>query len=168
MYHGMLPTPDRGFVARLTEFDPQLVCAFSRRHSRFVIFHPKAYGSPDEVLMVGGRNGHFRQPDNRELRILFGGDLHRVSPAKRQLRAEDYMRAYREDEDKKAASEIRDVTKDDKIQLMRAYTEAFNMGKNNATFRRIEHKPRGYKVVDKRKFGLADNNPPMDITDQAA
>ena len=153
MYIGITPAPDRSFVAKLKEFDPKLQCVFSRRHGKFVIQMPQAIGPPAEVWMSVADDGHsFRQPDTRDLKALFGGDLHRESPEARERRSLAREAAYEEKQTKDIASDIDGATRDDKRQLANMYNKEFNMSKVS-TFRRIETKAKGYKVIDKRRLG---------------
>ena len=137
--------PDPTFIKRLKELDQRLGCKFRRDLNRFAITFDRAVGPPNEVLIVKGEQGEFRQPDQRELKVLCDGDLHRTDIKTRLDKADNYMRDYREKEDAHVADEIRCRTKDDKLQLVNAYRKSFNTsGKPLPAFRKIN-------VVSKRK-----------------
>jgi len=145
MYEGLTPSPDSTFVRKLREFDPKLEVRFSRRHGRFIITQPRVTKPerPAEVWMINEEDGGFRQPDSRDLKILFGGDLHRVSVEERIKKGEAYMSGYDEKQKKDVKDEIRNRTKDGKIQLKQMYYKMGNLGKAPAPFRKIVKKPKG-------------------------
>jgi len=137
--------PDPAFTKRLKELDPRLGCKFRRDLRRFAVTFDRVVGPPNEVLIVKGERGEFRHPDQRELKVLCDGDLHRTDMKTHLDKAENYMRDYREKEDAHVADEIRNRTKDDKLQLVNAYRKSFNTsGKPLPAFRKIN-------VVSKRK-----------------
>ncbi|MEE9365990.1 MAG: hypothetical protein V3W44_04805, partial [Dehalococcoidales bacterium] len=155
MYHGLTPTPDPGFARKLREFDPKLRLEFSREHEKFIITQPTRLRSGRVPLILIGKyaDGTYRQPDDRDLEILHGADMHRSGQeVKDRIRiGEEYMLQSQEDQFVKARAEIRDRAKDDKTYLMQQYNQAFNNSKANAAYRRvIPEAKKGFTVVDKR------------------
>lgn len=143
MYQGVPPNADSTFKKKLKEFDPKLTCVFDRRLERFVIKKEMAVGPPRGVLVVAG-NENFRQPCELDIAMLWYADLWRHGGVNERIRkGEEHMQEYREKEDANVSSELRDVTKDDKLQLRRTLRQAVNDGKANSDFRRIIPKPKG-------------------------
>ena len=142
-------TADRVFVKDLKRLDRNLGCKF--KDGRFVITYDRAQGPKAEVFEVVNDAGGFRQPNKCDLDFLCEGDLHQVGVKERMQRTVSYMENYRAKQDKKVTDDLKGCTVDDKIQLSNAINKAYNTSKSNSTFRRIEHKPKGYKVEDKRK-----------------
>lgn len=137
-------SPDRSFVRKLQSLDPNLGCKFETSHSHFVITYRRPVGEPVPVMLIEAQGGGFRHPDDRDIRKLQEGDLHRVSLKDRLRVVAKHMEDEREKSRRKARSEIRDMTKDGKIQLSRTLAKAANSGgKHNSEFRRINLRPRG-------------------------
>lgn len=134
---------DRSFVADLKRLDKRLNCQFDNRMERFVVTYDRAVGNPVPVYIVQSESGGFKKPDQRDILVLHEGDLQREGPRDRIRRIARYMEEYREDQRRKASEAIHDRTKDDKIQLSNAFGRLAGAGKGNATFRRIESKPKG-------------------------
>lgn len=145
-------TPDRAFMFKLKALDPRLGCVYRHDIERFVITWERPAGPPDEVWLVESETKGFRQPDDRDIGALCEGDLHRTDIKDRIDKVTHYMRRYRELEARRVSSNLRDATKDGKIQLMRAFNRAFNTGKANSAFRRVTPKPRGevFSINDRR------------------
>lgn len=135
--------PDRYFMQQLKSLDKRLGCRYRVDIKCFVITWDMPIGPPAELLVVRTRSGHFRQPDQRELMALCEGDLHRTDLAHRLQQTETYMRNYREVQEKNAREDLRNKTKDDKLQLMNAYRRAFNEGHKKSAHRRMDYKPKG-------------------------
>jgi len=153
MYTGVPPVPDHAFVRRLREFDPELYVEFDRAMERFVIRQrAKALQRPLDVIVVQSDDGDFRQPDSRELKALFGSDIRRISLEERQRRSADYMRDYKDRQERNAADDLMHATRLDKIQLVKTYQRAANEGKGTSvgTFRPVRPRPHG-KVFGKEK-----------------
>ena len=138
-------SPDRTFVKRLKQLDPRLGCKFRTDLRKFAITFDRVVGPPAEVLIVNN-NGGFRQPDERELKVLNDGDLQKTDIRTRLDRADNYMRDYRKKQEKEISDRIDLATKDDRIQLKNAYRKSFNTGGKPSEFRRIIHKPKGKKA----------------------
>jgi len=143
-----LTQPDRVFVQRLKELDPKLGCKFVPEHEHFVITYARPIGEPVNVLLIKNDDGSFRQPDDRDIRALQAADTHRV-PMKERLKAvAKYMEDDRAERKRKRKQEIRDITKDNKLQFARRAAKidsAFGAG-NYSPFRPIEPKPRGITI----------------------
>jgi hypothetical protein len=135
---------DRGFVKKLKTLDPNLGVKYEQGHEHFVITYRRAIGEPVPVMLIEDSAGGFRHPDDRDIVKLKEGDLQRV-PLKEKLRqVARYMEDDREKVRKRGKDDIRNMTKDNKIQLMRAVANAHGgSGKNNSAFDRITPRPRG-------------------------
>lgn len=145
--------PDPVFMRDLKAIDSRLDCTWREDINLFVIIQHRAVGPPWEIFTVEREDGGMRQPDQRELFALHMADVFRIPLEDRLKHGEDYMRDYAEKQDAYNADEIRAQTKEDRRQLMPAVAREFNMGgKNNSTFRRIEHKPKGFTIKDLRKM----------------
>jgi hypothetical protein len=140
--------PDRYFMKQLKELDNRLGCRFREDLDRFVITYEKIYGPPDEIMVVS--KPHFRQPDKRELMFLCEGDLHRTDMRERLEISAAYFAKSKEDEQKMQADEIRNMTKDDKIQLANVYRETFNTGGKPSAIRRITPPVKGKTIEELR------------------
>jgi len=136
-------TPDRAFMNKLKQLDKRLDCIYRLDIERFVITWHMPAGPPSELFVVRAEDGGFRHPDMRELHMLSEGDLHRTGIRSRLEKTEKYMREYREQQEKFEADEIRNQTRDDKIQLSQAYRTAFNIGTKRSAHRRIIPKTKG-------------------------
>jgi len=136
--------PDTSFLRKLKRLDPNLGCKYEPGHEHFVITYRRAVGQPVPVMLIEDGGGGFRWPDDRDIRKLEESDTHRV-PVKDRLRMlSKYFEEDREHRRRKAKENIRDMTKDNRIQLTRAFAKAANQGgKHNSQFRRIILTPKG-------------------------
>lgn len=133
-----MPRADSSFMRRLKNLDPKLGCEFDRDTERFFITYARAVGPPVPVLVVKNAvNGGFRHPDNREIIALQKGDLTKKSLDSRLAETAKYMEDVRTKTCKDRRTNIRDYTKDDKLQLMRAINPS---SKANRPFRQITPK----------------------------
>ena len=156
-YEGIPPVPDRGFIRKLKEISPKLSCEFDRYYGRFVITcEAEISGKYDLFLVNGDDGGGFRYPDDRDILTVQMADRYVKSRRQRMREAAEYMDNHREKEAKREKDELRNATKDDRIQLMRSYTKGYNLGKWESTFRKINAIPKGhviqrdgYKVIDR-------------------
>jgi len=136
--------PDRAFMADLKRLDRRLDCVYRLDIERFVITWEMPVGPPAELLCVqAGNGGGFRHPDRRELIMLSEGDLYRTDLKERLDKTEKYMTSYREKQELYEADEIRNQTKDDKLQLSQTYRSVFNIGTKKSAHRRIMPKTKG-------------------------
>lgn len=135
--------PDRVFMKRLKKLDKRLGCYYEMNHGHFVITYKRATGDPVPLFIVKTDKGGFRHPDQRDLDKLMECDIRRESPREKMLRVSKYMDDYRAKKRKQARDLFRELTRDDRRQLMPAFARLGNEGKFNSTFRRIVPKPRG-------------------------
>lgn len=147
-YYSSEPAPDRAFMKELKRLDKRLGCKYRRDIKRFVITWERSWGPVGECLVVKDETGGFRQPDRRDLLILCEGDLHRTDLRDRIVRADAYMQEWREKEEKREHDEIRNQTKDDKLQLAKAYRQAFNRGVKGDPFRKVIPKKRDAVTIN--------------------
>ena len=138
--------PDSSFMRQLRLIDKRLGCKFNGEH--FVVtFKTEKYGVVN-IWKVNDEKGGFRQPDRRELEIIQESNLERLGPKERFNLVLAHMEGTKERRDRLIKQEMRDRTKDGKIQLMRAFANlAGGAGKNNATFRRIDVKPKSRGLI---------------------
>lgn len=136
--------PETSFLKKLKRLDQNLGCRYEPGHEHFVITYRRAVGAPVPVLLIEGPGGGFRFPDERDIVKLKEGDLARV-PLKDRLReVAKHMEDEREKSRSRARENIRNMTKDDRRQLVSAFARAANSGgKHNSAFRRINPTPRG-------------------------
>lgn len=160
MYEGITPSVPERFRRDLKQLDSGLDCEFSREHGRFVITQTgKISGKVPVIVVLGDDGGGYRYPDQRDIRVLQEADLHRKGQEVRDRiqKGEDYMARTKEKQDKFNKDEIRTRTREDRIQLSNTYVKTFNLGKGSSQFRRIEHKPKGFVVRDKRLIKATDS-----------
>ena len=138
-------------MQKLKQLDKRLDCIYRLDLERFVITWQMPAGPPSELFVVRDETGGFRHPDMRELYMLSEGDLHRSDLKDRIERTEKYMSEYRERQEAMEADEIKNQTKDDRIQLSQAYRSAFNVGTKKSAHRRIMPKTKGkiYNELDR-------------------
>lgn len=140
-----MPEVDRSFMRDLKNLDSRLGCKFNGE--KFVVTYARAYGEPVNLLCVEGDKGDFRQPDKRDLAVLWKGDKSRGDKPEVRLKKAAYVsELMRRERARKMTCEIRDMTKDGKNQLRKTFEQATNQSKANSTFRRVAHKP-GKNVV---------------------
>jgi len=155
MYQGITPSVPRDFVKKLKQIDPGLDCKFDRNYESFVITQKgKLSGEVVVGVIRGDDGGGYRYPDDRDIKFLHESDLHRPGQeVKDRIRkGEEYIQRYREKEKEDQRSDIKHQTKLDAEQLKRAYARTFNLGKYNSAYRRVEVKPKGLVITDKRRL----------------
>lgn len=141
MYQGVTPVPDSTFVKDLKQFDSRLDVTFDRVAERFIIRRDRGWGKPWGVLLVETEDGRFRQPDQRDIKHLWDGDLWRHGGVEARIRRGDVRRDEYEDKlTKDADDELRAITKENKIQLSNTFRKATNQGSKTPEFRRVEVK----------------------------
>jgi hypothetical protein len=157
MYQGITPTPDPGFVRKLKEYSKDLRIVFSRKYSRFIIQQKgKISGWVDAFMIKGPDNTGcgYRQPDERDLELLFHADRHRKGQEYKDV-IRDGEQAMKDSAQKsmdEAADTLRQATIEDKRQLMNTYNKAVNQSKGVTGFRQVPIKKKGYTVHDLRKL----------------
>jgi hypothetical protein len=140
----MQPTPDRSFIRDLKSMDKRLSLMWNGKN--FVIQYDRGHGAPVNLSCIKTEDGGYRQPDRRDLEFLLAGDMERINPKEHLAKVAEYMDTVRKLDKVKAKELIRDMTRDSKLQLMKAMSQLYNLGKCNSAFRRIDHKP-GRNVV---------------------
>ena len=135
--------PDRVFMKDLKTLDNRLGCRYETSHGYFVVDYKRAQGQPVPIFMVKGDKDEFRHPDKRDLDFLKSGDLTKEDMETKIQKSALYMEKVREKKQKDAQDNIRNATKDGKIQLSNAMSKLAGGGKGNSTFRRITKKPKG-------------------------
>jgi hypothetical protein len=163
MYQGVTPSLDPAFQSALKTFDKSLWVEFSREASRFIIYQKSEQHSKAQVMVIETEEGEFRQPNDLDIAMLYWGDLWRHGgPEARMIFGEEKALKQMDDDEKRAETEFRDATKDNKYWLRRKLLEATGQVADAPHVRRVELKPRGYKVIDKRKWKVDHLNQSMD------
>jgi mRNA-degrading endonuclease RelE of RelBE toxin-antitoxin system len=135
-----MPECNSSFLKDLKSLDKKLSTKFNGEH--WVVTYERPYGEPVNVYRVKGDNGGYRQPDNRDLAVIKGGDLAEGDKPEIRLKKLAYMsEKMREEARRKARENIRDLTKDDRHYLASRIGQLTNQGKCNSAFRRIKTKP---------------------------
>lgn len=131
------------FPRQLYSLDRHLGCRFNTDLKRFVITWERQDRSILTLMKVENEDGTFRHPDVRDLCTLKKWDMEerRVMDVMREIA--EYMVKEREKDRRNASDMIKGATKDNKIQLMQAFTRLANVSKGNSAFRRIKEKARG-------------------------
>lgn len=141
----MGPTPNPSFVRDLRNLDRRLGIKWNGEHH--VVTYDRGHGEPVNIYRVKGDDGGYRQPDQRDLAVIKGGDLSCGDTMKNRLQKLAYAsECMRRDARRKAAENIRDMTKDDRTYLAQRFVQMTNQGKGNSAYRRVPHKP-GKNVV---------------------
>lgn len=159
--------PNSSFMKDLKLLDSRLDCYLNHELCKkrddiydpvFVITMPRPVGGPVIVHMVHN-NGHFRQPDNRDLEILHGGDSWAFGgPSKYVEFRAKLMEKAREDQERRTRETLRDLTKDYKYQLMNTFSKAAGSGKGQRHVQRIIPKPKGITIKDLRKLNTSTSD----------
>ena len=133
--------PDRSFTKDLRTLDRRLGVKFNGQN--FVVTYDRGHGEPVNIYVVKGQEGGFRQPNHKDLEELQKSDLEKEGPKEKWQRISSYMADFREKQKKRRTENIRNMTRDDKIQLKQAFEKVANNSKANATFRRVVLKKKG-------------------------
>ena len=140
-----MPECNPSFVKDLKGLDRRLGVKFNGEH--FVVTYDRGYGEPVNIHRIKEDDGGYRQPDRRDLVVIGQGDLSRGDKMEVRLKKLAYAsEQIRAEARRKSNENIRDMTKDGKNQLQRAFLQATNLGKGNSTFRRVDLK-HGKNVV---------------------
>lgn len=147
VWQGLTPTPDRGFVRKLREFDPDLSVEFDRGLGRFVIYQQgRISGKTVAMVIRGGEDTEcgFRQPDERDLCLLRQVDMHNERTRRRLIegREKELVEGSRK-EMVDAQTEFHEASLDDKHQIKRAYRIMMNDGKAPSHVPPVRPKPKG-------------------------
>ena len=156
MYKGIPPSPDPRFMRKLKEYDKKLYFEFDRALSRFVIRREIIGREDPKIWVVETEDGRFRQPDERDIAVMYMADLWRHGGVKqRVMLGEQKLLEHERIQEQKAKQELREATLDNKYQLRNTYRKAANDGKALPPFRQILPKSKGktYKelVKDRRR-----------------
>lgn len=161
MYQGVTPVPDKAFVKDLKQFDSRLDVVFDRVAERFIIRKDRGWGKPWGVLLVETQSGAFRQPDQRDIKRLWEGDLWRHGGVDAHIRrGEERMKAAEEKEEKDAEDTIKQATREDRIQLSNTFRKATNQGSKAPEFRRVEVQNSRALTVEQIKAARAAGRDP--------
>lgn len=135
-----MPECNSSFLKDLKGLDRRLGVKFNGEH--FVVTYDRGWGDPVNIHRIKDEDGGYRQPDQRDLEIVWQGDMARgESPQVRLKKLAYASEQIRSEARKKSKENIRDMTKDGRLQLQRAFQQATNNGKGNASFRRVTPKP---------------------------
>ena len=143
-------TPDRSFMKDLKSLDKRLGCHFNENLGNFVVTYDRPYGEPAAILRVKREDDGFRQPDQRDIKFIKSGDMENQTVSERLQKSAKYFEDSRAKARKDAKDNIRNMTKDDKIQWTETLSKAHGSGKGKTAFRKIKPKARGYTVTDNR------------------
>lgn len=138
--------PSHTFMQRLRCMDSRLGCEFNTKTGRFNITYQRATGLPVPLIQVNSDSGGFKFPDERELKMLYDGDMNKMTLRERLNKTSKYVQDYRENAEKKARENIRDMTKDNKHQLKNVFDRVDGQAQTTH-FRKIEPKPKGEVIT---------------------
>lgn len=129
--------PDRSFMKDLKALDNKLDCFFNPEDEIFVITYKRASGDPVPIAKAGGRqpDGSFRQPNSEDIGFVASGDRAKVGLEEHLRKVADHMVEVRRKKREESRELIRNLTKDDKIQLKNAAARVADGGKHNSDFR---------------------------------
>ena len=130
-------------MKNLKNLDRRLDCVFRPEHGHFVLTYQRPYGEPVNLHLVKRDDGGFRQPDMRDLKVIYDGDMTNKKPEIEIAKRAYELLSVRDESIKKSKENIRLMTRDDRIQLMNAFQKAHGVGKNKAAFRPVTYKPKG-------------------------
>lgn len=140
-----MPECDKSFVKDLRNLDKRLGVKFNDRN--FVVTYERGYGEPVNIFLIKNEDGGFRQPDQRDLKVIKSGDLAEGESMESRLKRRAYIsEKMREKMRENTSQEIRDMTKDNKNQLAKVISQKMNTSKGNAAFRRITPKKKGVTI----------------------
>jgi hypothetical protein len=152
MYAGCTPSPDPGFVRKLKDYEPTLGVHFDRKAECFVITQVGKISGRVPLFNIRNEYGHWRQPDDRDIRAIYEADAHNRLGwdfKTRMTEGEKMMIDAQQKAMDDAKSEIRDATKDDKIQLINMYKELGGYGKTRNEFQRVQPKSKSNPSMGK-------------------
>lgn len=164
MYQGVPPVPDRVFVKDLKQFDSRLDIVFDRVLERFIVRRDRGWGKPWGVLLIETPDRQFRQPDQRDIKRLWEGDLWRHGGVEAHIRrGEERMKAAQEKEMRDAVDEIRQRSREDKVQLSNVWRKATNQGSKAPEFRKLsEIKPSNALTIDQIRAARSEGRDPWE------
>ena len=135
--------PSKEFMKKLKSLDNRLDLVWRGQLERWVIVYKIPYKRTVNLMLLQEEDGSYRPPNDNDLAILHNSDMSREMNKNKFRDVAEYMLSEREKDEKKAKSNIRDWTKDNKIQLVNAFAKVYGMSKSNSAFRRISLNARG-------------------------
>ena len=144
----MGPSVSRGFLKELKNLDPRLSVFWNGNHQ--VIRFQRPNGEAVNIYRVKAEDGGYREPDQRDLMAVAGGDLAREDMKSRLLKLSYASEKMREKAKADARDNIRHLTRDNRTQLANAAIQLTNQGKGNSAHRRIPA-PKGGKTWNEIK-----------------
>jgi len=132
----MGPSVSRGFLKDLKNLDPRLSVFWNGNHQ--VIRFQRPNGEAVNIYRVKAEDGGYREPGQRDLLAVAGGDLAKEDMKTRLLKLSYASEKMREKARADARDNIRYMTKDSKTQLANAAIQLTNQGKGNSAHRRID------------------------------
>ena len=137
------PTLDDLFLKRLKRIDKRLDMVWQAGPERWVMVYDKGKQDFVNMFLIETEDHQYRHPDRRDLVRIRAADLVAKDAVVRYREAAEYMVKTRQKDRQDARDNIRNMTKDDRIQLMQAFAKLAGSGKGNSAFRRIQAKARG-------------------------
>ena len=126
------------FKKDLKLMDRKLDCFFHPETEKFIVTYERATGEPVPVATLAGmENGSFRQPYGTDLEFIKSGDMSNTTIREKMSKVANHMEFERSEQRRKSHEEIRDRTKDDRLQLQRAFQKTTNVGKGVTGFRQV-------------------------------
>jgi hypothetical protein len=136
-----MPEVDRSFLKDLKSLDKRLSVKWNDNVRNFIVQYERGYGEPVNIYRVRNEDGSFRQPDQRDMKHIKGGDLGEGDNMKARLKKYAYQsEKIREDQKRKSHDTIRDMTKDDRRYLSNRISRLTNTGKGVTGFRQVAPK----------------------------
>lgn len=129
----MVAICNESFLRDLKLMDKRLGVKFNGSH--FVITYDRGSGNTVNLIRIKDEDGKFRQPDMRDLKMLYDGDRSRFTAEEHFQRVAYYMDHARKLDAEKRKEFIREITKDNKIQLRQHFERVERGGKANSAFR---------------------------------
>lgn len=137
------PALDDIFLKRLKRIDKRLGMVWQEGPERWVMVYDKGDNDLVNMFLIDTEDHQYRHPDQRDLIRIRAADLVAKDAVARYREAAEYMVNTRKKDRETAKDNIRNMTKDDRIQLMQAFAKLAGSGKGNSAFRRIQAKARG-------------------------
>ncbi|MFH1624470.1 MAG: hypothetical protein ABID54_04855 [Pseudomonadota bacterium] len=137
------PALDDLFLRRLKRIDNRLDMLWSKGPERWLMVYDKGNNNLVNMFLIETEDHQYRHPDHRDLVRIKAADLVAKDAVARYREAAQYMVDVRQADRKRAKDNIRNMTVDDRIQLMQAFSKLAGSGKGNSAFRRIQAKARG-------------------------
>jgi hypothetical protein len=151
------PVLDSAFEKDLKEFarskNSKLWVEFDQDTERFIIYQPSKQYKKAIAMVIETEDGGFRQPNITDIALLYWGDLYRKGdPRAMMIFGEEKALEKMETDEKRAETELKEATIDNKYYLRRKLLEAAGEVSDAPHVRRVTPKSRGYKVMDNRKM----------------